>query len=316
MNKYIIIYMNCHATPIIKFFKTCFPECNIKYITTYKSIECKDEKIYNKYIEEVKKCDVFIYNPIKSEYDMWCSQNFLDNLKKDAISIKIPYMKNNLYFMGDRYYDLKEFGGVNNYKNILRGNIPKECLIQFFSQYKEVTDDNYHQIFSLYNDILKDQEDKIIEHINIELELFEKYDKLSDIQMFDFFKNNYKKDKLFINYDHPSIFYFRELFVRILKYIKMKDETFYFCTEDIPYFKKEEHPLAEYEVPILKYVKLYGCFEFDDSENICLYDNFFVNYKDFLKIYLFLLFRKEYSNKFLINNNNKIIFNNIIKYIL
>ena len=225
-------------------------------------------------------------------------------------------MRNNLYFMGDKYYDLSQFNGKNNYKNILRGNIPKECMHSFFSEFKEVTNENFNHIFQFYDDILKDNEIVVIEHITKELELFKKYDALSDIAMFDFFQNNYKKEKLFINYDHPSIGYFRELFIRILNYIKLKNNTFCFDIDNIPHFKKHEHPLYEFEVPVLKYVKQYGNFEFDDSNEIGMFNNFFCNYKNFIKIYLFALFNDNFKEKYITYNDDNYIFNKIVNDII
>ena len=59
-------------------------------------------------------------------------------------------------------------------------------------------------------------EDEMLKKVNDDINEFKKIDDSSDIKMFDYYINSYKKYKLFSNRSHPSSRFFFELTNRIL----------------------------------------------------------------------------------------------------
>jgi hypothetical protein len=298
----IVFYMNCHSSSLEKYLKYFGFDTTV--ISTYAHI-FKYWKKENEYDEQgiidmrknikdlLNSADVFLYNPIKDKYDYWSSNNLIKYLRDNCIKINIPYTRCNIYNMGNRYYDFADYNG-KEHKFLEYLNIPSEILVQFKLKYETPTLDNINYLIDLLDNFLENKKDLVESHIKHELKEFKKFDLKSDISMYDFVEQNYKKHKLFLNSDHPSIYYFRELFKRIITYISKTRPVI--LDKEIPYFEHNEDPLNTTENYITNYVKIHGELTFDIN-NIGVHNCIF-NYKDILKVVALCKFNKEYQNKF------------------
>ena len=293
----IVFYMNCHYYSLKKYFD--YQNIETQYISTYGNIFQYKNKITPDSVKQgiinlLKNVDVLIYNPLNDKYGFWSSNNFINNLKENCLKIKIPYMRTNLYNLGNRYYDLSKFSG-KDHKYINFYNIILEVLEHFINNHNEPNEKNIHFLIDYYDNFLKDESNiKMIEkHFTYSLKELKKYDMNSDIPMYDFVEENFKKHKLFLNYDHPSILYFGELFKRIMKLIS---NSYSIHLKEVKLFGHKEDPLKGTELHIPKYVKIYGNLLFND-DNIGFNGKTW-NYKYVFKICCLIKFNKKYHNKF------------------
>ena len=247
-------------------------------------------------INTLKNADVLIYNPIGDKYGFWSSNNFINNLIGDnCLKIKIPYMRSNLYNIGDIYYDLSKFNGKDN-RYIGYYNIIKEVIEPFIKNH-EPCEKNMHFLIDYYDNFLKDESNiKIIEnHFNWNLHALKKHDAKSDVPMYDFIEENFRKHKLFLNYDHPSILYFGELFKRIMKLIS---KSYSINLKEVKIFDHIEDPIKSTEIHVPKYVKIHGNLTFNDDNIGQIFDGKTWNYKNVLKIICLIKFNKKWCNRF------------------
>jgi hypothetical protein len=212
-------------------------------------------------------------------------------------------MRSNLYNLGSRYYDISKFNGKDH--NMLHFyNIIKQSLEPFINDHGEPNEKNINFLIDYYDNFLKDESNtKIIEeHFTNELENLKEFDSKSDVPMYDFVEKNFKKYKLYLNYDHPSILYFGELFKRIMKLISKSHSI---NLKEVKFFDHKEDPLKGTELHIPKYVKIHGNLNFND-DNIGFHKDI-LNYKDILKIVCLIKFNKIYHNRFDENNYDNFI---------
>ena len=193
----IVFYMNCHYYSLKKYFD--YQNIETQYISTYGNIFQYKNKITPDSVKQgiinlLKNVDVLIYNPLNDKYGFWSSNNFINNLKENCLKIKIPYMRTNLYNLGNRYYDLSKFSG-KDHKYINFYNIILEVLEHFINNHNEPNEKNIHFLIDYYDNFLKDESNiKMIEkHFTYSLKELKKYDMNSDIPMYDFVEENFKK---------------------------------------------------------------------------------------------------------------------------
>ncbi len=79
------------------------------------------------------------------------------------------------------------------------------------------------------------------------MNILKEFDSKSDVQMYDFVEKNFRKYKLFSNYDHPSMLYFGELFKRIIKLIS---KSYSINLKEVKIFDDKEDKLRGTELHI------------------------------------------------------------------
>lgn len=121
--------------------------------------------------------------------------------------------------------------------------------------------------------------------------------------MFDFFQNNYTKYQLFLNYDHPSSFFFKELVQRML-------DIFFNIKVDFPI--NNINLLGTHSQPIVDVIKmeLNLTFNTDDMQ----FQDIILKRDDYIRLYYLM----NYNDKYIHSEDYKSILdeNNIIYTLL
>jgi hypothetical protein len=243
--KNIFIYSNC-AGNIIKnmFEKHSFTKDKyfISYISNYENLN--KEKIDDSHIYLLSNCDIFIYQPfnqhyIESEYDI---TNIKKYLHDNTIILKINYYR----FRGFWYNS--EYKPYNNYNNYTFLNMNYYGIHDSFINFN-TTDKN--DIIDKINNI-QIPRDELLLFFDNELIKFKIIDDNSDINMFEYFINNYKIKQLFHDPFHPTNLFFYEIFRQII--IKLDNyELKYEDYDFIDLFNNIE--MTHFALPILPIVK-------------------------------------------------------------
>lgn len=236
--KSIVIFFDCHGEVIKQYL-----ELNKELINKYKisfvklnNYVVKDACYINNNqfaendIQVIKNADVLILQVIEKDRGFLNNHEVIKFCKINCEIIKIPHYRNSIYF----YKCLK---GYNN----------KYQLLYHYNLEKEVDINNINKTLNLIKKEIEIMEnfdyDKndMEETFNKSFNEFQEIDKLSDIKMFDFYKNNFKKSRLFMGRSYPSSIFFFELTNLILeKLYIVRNEKFvdlYFAentTEIIP----------------------------------------------------------------------------------
>lgn len=208
----IVLFMNCHANEIQYYMRLHdkFKHSKFTLISSYGCInraktlgDNGDLVVFNEHRTSIEECDIFIYNPISYSQGFWYYKNILKYLKNEVITIKIPYYRTGIYIYGSQ--DGKSHCGIQTNNDLFRIGLSGKLIENFFA-------DKYHNMetfVQLMNNITEERKEHIKKKICADLLLFKELNETkSDINMFDFFQNNYTKYQLFLNYDHPSSFFF------------------------------------------------------------------------------------------------------------
>ena len=152
----------------------------------------------------------------------------------------------------------------------------------------------------LMNDITEERKEYVKKKVHVDLSLFkEQNDQKSDISMFEFFQNNYKNYQLFLNYDHPSSFFFKELVQRML-------DIFFNIKVDFPI--NNINLLGTHSQPIVDVIKmeLNLTFNTDDMQ----FQDIILKRDDYIRLYYLM----NYNDKYIHSEDYKSILdeNNII----
>jgi hypothetical protein len=282
-NNYRIIslYMNCHAEEIIRYLKTIkqLESCIFYHLITYELInkDISDDK-FKKITSIINSSEIIIYNPVKEEHKIWYYKNILKYKNKNSQTIQIPFTRFNGYW-------IKSMKISHSHKNMFHYGLPSSMLDLFIKD-------------NISKNTLKHKIKKDLEYVKT---LYEQ----SDINMYNFIFNNYKKTKLFLNYEHPTTLFFKELTLKILDKIGIK-------YDDLKLFKNEH--LDMYEQPILPWIIKSLQLEFVEKKLI-KFHNYNIELSDYYKLFLCCNYISEYQKNRdieLIFSKLKITFNKII----
>ena len=303
----IVLYMNCHANEIQHYMHLHdkFKDSKFTIMSSYGSInraktigDGGDLIVFNEYKSVIEECDIFIYNPISELQGFWYYKNILKYLKNDVITIKIPYYRSGIYLYGSQ--DGKTHGGIKPCNNLFRIGL-SGILIKFFFANNE---HNMEMFVQLMNNITEERKEYIKKKVDGDLQLFKELnEQKSDINMFDFFQNNYTKYQLFLNYDHPSSFFFKELVQRML-------DIFFNIKVDFPI--NNINLLGTHSQPIVDVIKmeLNLTFNTDDMQ----FQDIILKRDDYIRLYYLM----NYNDKYIHSEDYKSILdeNNIIYTLL
>jgi hypothetical protein len=199
----IYIFANCQGGAIARLLTIAgFTDITHHHNYTYIYNTTLDPVIEN----NLKTCDVFIYQPLSATYPIYNTNNLLTYIKSSCITISFPYIYNDA--LVPLYIALRRdipFNGeyATQGENIKYGNIDVIAKLKHSGHsldtilkmyYENTIDFDYERRMDLSINILKEKEDS------------------TDIKIADFILNNHKKMKLF-NYhlsskymgcNHPS----------------------------------------------------------------------------------------------------------------
>jgi hypothetical protein len=178
----------------------------IHYITNYENLN--KNKIDDSHISLLSNCDIFMYQPlnqeyIESEYDI---TNITKYLNDNTIILKINYYRFRGFWYNSEY---KPYTNYNNYKFL---NMNYYGIHDSFINFNTT---NKNDIIDKINNI-KISRDELLLFFDNELTKFKIIDDNSDVDMFNYFINNYQTKKLFHDPFHPTNLFFYEMFRQII----------------------------------------------------------------------------------------------------
>ena len=287
MSYKIVIFMNCHANEIEYYMRLHdkFKTSTFTIMSTYGCINRAKTlgndgylTVFNEYRTYLEECDIFIYNPVTEAHGFWYYKNILKHLKNNVITIKIPYYKTGIYLYGSP--DGKTHCGIRPNNDLFRVGLSEKLLENFF----EDNEHNMETFVQLMNNITEERKEHIKNKIDADLSLFEKlYDQNSDIKMFDFFQNNYTKYQLFLDYDHPSSFFFKILVERML-------DSFFNIKDELP--MNNINLLGKYSQPIVDVIKVELKLTFDTGD--MQFNDIFLKRDDYIRLYYLMNYNDKY----------------------
>jgi len=199
--KQLLFIFNCHGGEMKKLLRNSdFIKNNIHItcVSIYRYIPQRydKEEFPTEVIQLLKNADILIVQQMRSDRGWLNTENTIKLVKKNCKIIKIPHYTFSGYWypydiLNDEKFDInKSYEELNNYANNLFLN----------------------------------EEENIKKHLENELNHIKELDKLSDIKMYDFVKNNYKKDRLFFSRRYPQSPFFYHMCKEILKILNIKEK--------------------------------------------------------------------------------------------
>lgn len=243
--KNIVIFSNC-AGNIIKnmFEKHPFTKDKyiIHYIINYENLNKQSMDDAN--ISLLNNCDIFMYQPLNQEYTE--SEYDIKNIKKylhdNTIILKINYYRFRGFWYNSEY---KPYDNYNNYKFLNKN------YYGIHNSFINFNTTNKNDIIDKINNI-QISRDELLLFFDNELKKFKIIDDNSDVDMFEYFINNYKIKQLFHDPFHPTNLFFYEIFrqiiIKLYNYeLKYEDYDFINLFNDIE--------MTHWTLPILPIVK-------------------------------------------------------------
>jgi hypothetical protein len=264
--KRILIYANCAGGVITGMFQ------NHEYTKDKFSVTCiwNYENLHKQQLEDdhlklLQKCDIFIYQPFNRNYDY--SEYDISNIKK--------YLKNDVTIIKVNYYRFKGFWydstykPFNEYKGYLFSEDKNFGLHNSFQQNDNNNNNNKNKneiIDKIDNLQFIIEKDKLLEFFNSNLESLKIIDDNSDVDMYDFFINNYKNKHLFHDPFHPTHLFFYEIFRQLV--FKLTEHIL--PNNDDEFIKSLNHTeMTHWALPVLPIVKKH--LELNLPDKICVF---------------------------------------------
>jgi hypothetical protein len=233
--KRITFYMNCHGEFLARTLLTSrdfFRKYTCHYVVTFQAI--RRGVLSAQEIDDLKNCDIIIYNPVSDKHKQFSASYVLHNLvSPNAKRICIPYYRFKGYWpsfvkreIGNESYRQEFLGPIIDrldsllQTEALKNNVSladesaKQTLIHRIA--------NPANIASVMNSIFEGQEEILKLHLMSTFDYFDELDKLSDIKMVTYFRDHWQKLKLFHNYAHPTPEFFLELAKRLFPLLGLK----------------------------------------------------------------------------------------------
>lgn len=203
MKKTCVIFFNCHGGEIKKHLlsSSTFNEVyDIIFIPLYDYLlegykYSQNEDLIENDKKLIRECDLIILQYIKNDRKIIHHDYIKTLIKKECKIIIISHYT---------------FSGYN---------YPYDIINDVFIN----TDKSKNELRTYINSLFLEDKNKILEHLNKELEHIKNLDLNSDIKCYDFIKNNYNKNLLFYSRSYPTYILFHYITERILKMININD---------------------------------------------------------------------------------------------
>lgn len=243
--KNIVIFSNC-AGKIIKnmFEKHSFTKDKyfIHYIMNYENLN--KQNIDNSHISLLNNCDIFMYQPLNQDYTT--SEYDITNIKKH-LQAKTIILKINYYRFRGFWYN-SEYKPYDKYNNYYFNSMNYYGIHDSFINFNTT---NKNDVIDKINNI-QIPRDELLLFFDNELTKFKIIDDNSDVDMFEYFINNYKIKQLFNDPFHPTNLFvyemFRQIIIKLDNYeLKYEDYDFIDLLNDIE--------MTLWTLPILPVVK-------------------------------------------------------------
>lgn len=244
--KDIVIFSCCQAIPLIKMLEK-HPLVPKDFVVTHIQAHeaVKNKEISDEDREKIKNCDIFIYQPLQTQFDSeYLYEHVSKILKPEVRQIVLPM------------YRFKGF-----WPDLLPGP---------YKQFKEYTFDEVnefgglHESFRFYVSTSRDSIKKKLDSIDYDHQYYDSFysekmqelklscDMADELNMWDFIEDKIKHTHLFHDYLHPTNIFFYELFRRLVRAVWEVE----LAEEDEEFLKKcEEHDLTQWAQPIIPSIK-------------------------------------------------------------
>jgi hypothetical protein len=212
--KNLVVFMDCHGmeiTTYLTYNKRFVNDFNIKQVSLNEYVvpgACwfNNKELANEHIRIIKNADVLILQVIEKDRDFLNNSEVIKYCKSDCKIIKIPHYRNSIY----------EYRCIENIKNkyhlLNNWNLPNKIKnINNIDETKKIIQNE----IDIMNNFPYDKDD-MLKQMNFNVDEFKQCDNLSDIKMLDYYKNNYKKYRLFMGRCYPSSRFFFELTNKLL----------------------------------------------------------------------------------------------------
>jgi hypothetical protein len=245
MIKNIVIFSNCAGGIIKNMFENhsyTKDKYSIHCIANYENLNKQNMDDTHLYI--LSNCDILIYQPLNqiysdSEYDI---VNIKNCLKEDVVILKVNYYRFRGFWYHSEYNPYDKYGGYE-FLNMKYYGI-HDSFIDFYTTNKTEVIDKINNI--------QISNDELLLFFKDELAKFKKIDDNSDVDMYEYFINNYKTKHLFHDPFHPTLLFFYEMFRQII----MKLENYELIPEDTDFIHALNHiEMTHWALPILPIVK-------------------------------------------------------------
>jgi hypothetical protein len=204
------------------------------------------------HVNLLRNCDIFIYQPfnkdyIDSEYD-------ITNIKK-YLNENVTILKINYYRFKGFWYN-SECKPYHNFRNYLF--LDSKCY-GLHDSFRNFTTTSKSKVIDKINNILIPRYE-ILSFFDNELNKLKIIDDNSDINMLDYFMNNYKTKHLFHDPFHPTNLFFYEIFRQIIA----KLDNYELEYEDYNFVNSLSFELTHWALPILPIIKKHLELKLDD----------------------------------------------------
>jgi hypothetical protein len=295
MIKNIVFYTNCHGTIIKNMLEkhiSTKDKINIKIFYNYENLHKK--KIDNLHRKILSECDIFIYQPFNKNYiyTEYNISNVKKLLKKNTLVIKINYYRFRAFWYNCNYIPFQKFEKYNFQKQY--------GLHNSFVNFKNINNKNLINQKINNIDISKNV---ILKIFNQDLEKLKFIDKNSDVNMYDFFINNYKKYRLFHDQFHPTNIFIYEIFRQLVKiifnFILIENDTIFLSSLGL------NDELTHWSIPILPIIMKNLDLKFKD-ETIIYSSSYFPTYcrLDIYEYYYIRLSKNNFKEYLLSHKKN------------
>src|ERR1035437_7102126 len=210
MKKLCVFYGNCQVIYNIKDMLNNSVEFSEKYRSVSYVNHDRDQitKLSNIDIEDLKKCDVFIYQPLSISHGVFSTENIKTYLKSDCILISFPYVYNSALY-SVFWEEASPRWTINTlincgWKNIMISIINNESIGDIIKSYDDGKIDFY------FDDRMK-----------VCLDSLREKERNCSIKVADFIESNFKNKRLFIIQNHLTYFFNRWISNRILEILGM-----------------------------------------------------------------------------------------------
>ncbi len=283
--KNIVIFSNCAGNIIKNMFEkhpfTKDKYC-IYYISNYENLN--KQKIEDSHIGVLSNCDIFMYQPLnqhytESEYDISTIKQYLQD---NTIILKINFYRFRGFWYNSEY---KPYDNYGNYKFLSMNYYGiHDSFINFNTT-------NKNDVIDKINNI-QISRDELLLFFNNELRKFKIIDDNSDVDMFEYFINNYKTKQLFHDPFHPTNLFFYEIFRQII----IKLENYELKYEDYDFIDLlNDMEMTHWALPILPIVKNILDIKFGESVYV-FYPPEYADKKIYMNIYDYYYIRLSHQN--------------------
>ncbi len=217
--KKLVLFGNCHFNEIRRNIIQ-YTEIKQNYLPYYicinnyigygdvangKKSSLQDKTYFtDEHLNLLKTADIFIYQNIETNRGFLNNKEVLKYIKKSCIKIKIPHYRSSIYHYN--HYKKPYFKDLKEKTNKITNN--KEKLIFIKNYITNINNKSYDK---------KDLDN----FINEQLSHFKKIDNYSDVSMYNFFINNWKKIQLINGRSYPTSYFMFILSKKILEKINI-----------------------------------------------------------------------------------------------